>query len=142
MKHQEYILITGGREVPVTLERALSAALPVRRCPGPEATYCPALRGERCPLRTGAKASVVYLAGEHEFFSPGRWDCVTAAPSPVIAVLEGSSHPARGRDGFAIVGGAAGPIGVLEALATLFDDPDRPEEFEPRPESRTRGRSL
>lgn len=79
-------------------------------------------------VRQVMKATVVYLAGEHEFFSPGRWDCVTANPSPVIAVLEGGSHPPRGRNGFAIVGGEAGPIGMHEALATLFDGPDRPEE--------------
>lgn len=134
MEESEYILITGGLEVPRALERALSWALPVRRCPGPESCYCPVVHDEHCPLRAGAKATVVYLAGEHEFFSPGRWECVSATTSPVVAVLEGNSHPPRGRDGFAIVGGATGPIGVLEALAALFDDPGRGLRPERRPE--------
>lgn len=132
MKNGEYLLITGGPEVPAGLLPALSGALPVHRCLGPGATDCPAVRHEHCRLRAEAKATIVYLAGEHEFYSPGRWDCVTAATSPVIAVIGGGSHPPRGRDGFAIVGGMTGPIGVLGALAALFDHPDRPEELEPR----------
>lgn len=145
MKDEEYILITGGPEVPDTLERALGAALPVRLCPGPEGTCCPAVHEERCTLRAGAKATVVYLAGEHQFFSPGRWACVTADASPVIVVLEGSSQPPRGGDGFAIVGGAAGPIGVLEALTALFDNPDQAPKSSGRvgeSDSRNRGYSL
>lgn len=135
MEQEEYVLITGGPEVPAELELALNHALPVRRCLGPGEKECPAVRHEHCPLRAEAKASIVYLAGEHEFHSPGRWNCVTAAPSPVIAVVGGGSQPPHGRDGFAIVGGMRGSIGVLGALAALFDDPDRPEELEPLTEA-------
>ena len=131
-KHEEYLLVVGGTEVPAALEPALRAALPVRRCNGPGAIDCPAVRHERCPLRAEAKAAIVYLAGEHEFHSAGRWDCVTTATSPAVAVIGAGSHPPRGRDGFAIVGGTTGPIGVLGALALMFDEPDRPEELEPR----------
>ncbi|MGH2729362.1 MAG: hypothetical protein ACRDJI_02010 [Actinomycetota bacterium] len=130
MDPKEYVLITGGAEVPAAVEEALGAALEVRRCPGPSAVDCPAVHGNKCPLRSGAKAAVVYLAGTHEIVSPGRWECAAAAPSPAIAVLEGSSQAPRGRGRFALVGDAMGPVGVLQALASLFDYPDRPEEFE------------
>ena len=120
----EYVLITGGDEVPPILEQALRAGLHVRRCPGPSHVYCPAVRGMRCPLRGEAKVAVVYLAGEHEFHESGRWQCITGGSSPTIVVLQGHDHAPRANNGFAVVGSEYGPLGVLEAIAALIDNPD------------------
>lgn len=128
MEEQKYVLITGGAEVPTSLDTALEAALPVRRCPGPSEVYCPAEHQESCPLRHGAKAAVVFLAGEHELFSLGRWECAAAAGSPAVIVLGGSTQPPRGDSNFMIVGDATGRAGVLEALAAVFDQPNPPYE--------------
>lgn len=121
----EYILITGSdEEVPPLVERSLGAALPVRRCPGPSAEmYCPAVHHKTCELRRDAKAAVVYLAGEHEFHAPGRWECVMGGTSPAVAVLAGLTHVTRSGPTFAIVGSGSGPLGVLQALAGMFDAP-------------------
>lgn len=120
---QEYVLVVGGPEVPVTLGPALENAGPVRYCSGPGGVDCPAVRHERCPLRAEAKATVVYLAGEHEFHSSGRWDCVTSSNTPAVAVIGGGTQPPHGSEGFAVVGERHGPLGVLGALAMLVDSP-------------------
>ena len=126
MDSQEYVLLVGGPEVPSALGPALEGALPVRICLGPGSIDCPAVRHEGCPLRAEAKATVVYLSGEHEFHSSGRWDCVTSANTPpVVAVIGGGSQPPHGSNGFAVVGEKSGPLGVLGALALLVDSPDR-----------------
>jgi hypothetical protein len=74
-----------------------------------------------CPLRDNARAKVIFFAGEHEFFTPGRWDCMAGSPSPSVAVLEGMDSSARGHEGFAVVGSERGPIGILAALSTVFE---------------------
>ncbi|MGH2808674.1 MAG: hypothetical protein ACRDKT_15525 [Actinomycetota bacterium] len=126
MESTEYILVTGSEEeVPALLERSLGAALAVKRCPGPSAAkYCPALHHQTCELRRDAKAAVVYLAGEHEFHTPGRWECLMAGTSPGVAVLAGLTHIKRSGPTFAIVGARSGPLGVLQALAGMFDAPE------------------
>jgi hypothetical protein len=125
MEPQEYILITASEEeIPPLLERSLAAARPVKHCPGPSAQkYCPALHHQGCELRRDAKAAVVFLAGEHEFHTPGRWECLMAGMSPGVAVLAGLTHVQRSSPTFAIVGAGDGPLGVLEALAGMFDAP-------------------
>lgn len=120
----EYALITGTKEVPRQLEQTLRAALPVRRCSGPAETHCPVVHGEHCPLREQAKVAIVYLAGEYEFNSPGRWQCIVGGLSPAIAVIEGEERAPRARNGFAVVGAERGPTGVLEAITCLFDNPE------------------
>jgi hypothetical protein len=125
MGSQEYVLMTGSDDqIPPALTESLAAALPVKQCPGPSSDlYCPAVHQEVCSLRRGAKAAVVYLAGEHEFHSPGRWECVMGGITPAVVVLEGLSGMRRSSPLFAIVGAKEGPLGVLEALAGMFDSP-------------------
>jgi hypothetical protein len=120
----EYALVTGDEEVPPVLVQALGAGLRVLRCPGPSEVHCPAVHGKPCPLRQRAKVAIVYLAGEHEYHRPGRWDCIAGGRSPALAVLEGRKDALRAKNGFAVVGSERGPVGVLQALACLFDSPD------------------
>lgn len=112
----DYLLVVGeGRHVDETA-RALSEKNHVKRCLGFAAVPCPAVHRERCPLRNEAAAAVVFLAGEHEFHSPGQWSCVMASTTPAVAVLEGSSQPVRGSTGFSVVGSKNGPTAVVEAI--------------------------
>lgn len=117
----EYIVLVGTSEVPEVLGEALERGLEVRRCPAEPHVRCPEVHGERCDLRRSAKAAVVYLSGEHEFFGQGRWRCVTAGLAPTVVVLEGSKLESRARCGFSVVGSERGPEAVLAALADLFD---------------------
>jgi hypothetical protein len=120
----EYVLITGGDEVSPEVVDSLRAGIAVRRCTGPAENYCPLLHGEHCPLRENARVAIVYMAGEHEFYFPGRWECLVGAASPAVAVLEGNRHSPHSRGGFAVVGSERGPMGVLQAIANLVDNPD------------------
>jgi hypothetical protein len=122
MMDKPYVVIV-GREVPPEVEIALRGGVGVKRCHGAAPGRCPVARGERCELRANARAAIVYLSGEHEFHSSAEWDCASAGPSPGIAVLEGSLHPARGHNGFAIVGSAWGPAEVIATLAKVLEDP-------------------
>lgn len=120
--NEPYVLIV-GRDVPRELELALRGAIHVKRCGGAASRMCPEAHGERCELRANARAAIVYLAGEHEFHSSAEWACLTAGPSPSVAVLEGSEHPSHARDGFALVGSAWGPAEVVATLARVLEDP-------------------
>lgn len=117
-----YVLLTGKDEIPPDLVDSLGAAVEVRHCAGAPDVECPAVRGLECPLRQDAKAAVVFLAGEHEFFLSRRWQCVTAGTTPAVVVLEGTDRSTYPYDGFAIVGAAEGTVGVLEALAAFADE--------------------
>jgi hypothetical protein len=122
MTNDPYVVIV-GHQVPPEVEIALRGGVKVKRCEdAAESGRCPIAVGQRCELRANARAAIVYLAGEHEFHSAAEWDCATAGPSPGIAVLEGSLHPARARNGFAIVGSAWGPAEVIATLARVLED--------------------
>ena len=116
-----YVLVVGSHPAADALHSALESVAPVARCPGAQNGDCPATLLKPCPLRDNARAKVIFFAGEHEFFTPGRWDCMTGCSSPSVAVLEGMDFPARGHEGFALVGSERGPIGILEALSTALE---------------------
>ena len=112
-----YTLIVGSNPAGAALQSVLEPVTPVMNCPGSQAGECPAVLLRPCPLRDGARAAVVFFAGEHEFFRPGRWDCVMGGSMPSVAVLEGMDFSPRGREGLAVVGSEQGPIGILKALS-------------------------
>ena len=85
----QYVLIVGSHPAADALQNALESVAPVTRCPGAANGECPAVLLKPCPLRDNARAKVIFFAGEHEFFTPGRWDCMAGSPSPSVAVLEG-----------------------------------------------------
>jgi len=115
---EDYIVLTGQDEIPPELLRTLASDHHLRQCAGPPNVECPAVRGRQCALRKDARAAIVFLAGEHEFFLSGRWQCVTAGRSPAVVVLEGAGRTTEPRHGFAVVGAGntAGIVGALSAL--------------------------
>ena len=117
----EYVLIVGSHDAADALHNVLESVIPVARCPGARNGECPAVLLKPCPLRDSARAKVIFFTGEHEFFTPGRWDCMTGCSSPSVAVIEGADFPSRGSEGFAVVGSERGPIGILEALSTVLE---------------------
>lgn len=117
----DYLLVVGEGRIADRTARALSVSDHVKRCLGSAAVPCPAVHRERCALRSEAAAAVVFLAGEHEFHTPGQWSCVIASTTPAVAVLEGSSVPVRGSTGFAVVGSKGGPAAIVEAINAAAD---------------------
>ena len=116
-----YVLIVGEHGDTSDVGDVLANVTDVARCPGSSHVYCPAVHGEPCALRAEARAAVVHLAGAHEFFTQGQWECVTAGKAPTVVVLDGDLRAPRAENGFAVVGSARGPEGVLTALAELVD---------------------
>ena len=114
--HNDHVLVVGEGRLVDSAARALSVTDPVKRCPGTAAVDCPAVHGAHCALRDENRATVVFLAGMHEFHAPGQWSCVMASPTPAVAVLEGSSSPVRGSSGFAVVGSKCDAAGIVEAI--------------------------
>ncbi|HET7482104.1 MAG TPA: hypothetical protein VFK89_04515 [Actinomycetota bacterium] len=111
-----YVVVVGEGDAVDDAERSLSADFEIRRCPGYMDGNCPAMHRDRCELTAEADAAVVFFAGEHEFHAPGRWMCLDSAPRPAVAVIEGSPMPARGSDGFVVVGDRSGSDAVREAV--------------------------
>lgn len=114
-----YALVVGGSAGTAMVEEALSGALPVSVCRGPDARKCPALRNESCLLRDEAAVSVVYVERDAGF---PTLPCATISQSPTVVVLEGVDLKPTATAGFALVGAARGAGGVVSAVAQLIDD--------------------
>ena len=125
----DYVLVVGEGPAADEAEMALSRSHKTKRCLGSTVGYCPAVHRQTCTLRTDASVAVVFLAGEHEFHAPGQWTCVSGGASPAVAVLEGSSFPIQGSNGFAIVGSAMGPAAVVDAVECALHEGAEHEEL-------------
>jgi hypothetical protein len=117
----EYVLIVGSHPAADALRSVLDSVAPVVTCSGERGGECPAVLLKPCPLRDKARAKVIFFAGEHEFFTPGRWDCMTGCSSPSVAVVEGMDFSARRHDDLAFVGSERGAIGILVALGSVLE---------------------
>ena len=116
-----YVLMVGENAGSALVEGALSAGAEVRRCPGPPDVGCPAAADKRCPLRKGAKATILYLDGRDREFP--TLPCLAADAGATVVVLEGSRLPLSVSDGYALVGSDRGTLGVLEAMAAIAEPP-------------------
>ena len=112
-----YALLVG--EPGDELSSALGGAIPVVRCPGGRAVTCPAMRGELCRVRDGARVTIVFVSTDEE--RQRRLTCVGHSDHPVVAVIDGSDLPPRVFGRFGVVGAAAGPLGVLSAVSGVIE---------------------
>jgi len=117
----EYVLIVGSHPAADAVQSVLDSVAPVATCPGERDGECPAILLKPCPLRDNARAKVIFFAGEHEFFTPGRWDCMRGCSSPSVAVMEGMDFSARRHDDVAFVGAERGAVGILVALRSVLE---------------------
>lgn len=112
-----YALLVGDPDD--ELSTALGEAIPVVRCPGNQAVTCPAMRGETCKVRDGARVTIVFVSTDEE--RQRRLACVGHSDHPVVAVIDGSDIPPRVFGRFGVVGAEAGPLGVLSAVSGVIE---------------------
>jgi hypothetical protein len=120
-RQKDYTLIVGRSDLTADLEASLGTATPIFRCEGVASTKCPAVQGKRCPLRDGARFAVIFV-GNDEIMSDNV-ECMAGSDAPAVSVILGSSLAPYASGGFAAVGDELGPLGVLEAVAGIIEEP-------------------
>lgn len=113
-----YVLLVGAFDG--SFVDALGAAIPVVRCPG-GAVSCPAIHGDACAVRSNARVTAVHVGEGDDEREQRLLSCVGASESRVVVVIEDSDIPPRVFGRFAVVGAAAGPLGVLAAIAGVIE---------------------
>jgi len=119
----DYVLIVGSHPAADAVQSVLDSVARVATCPGERDGECPAILLKPCPLRDNARAKVIFFAGGHEFFTPGRWDCMTGCSSPSVAVVAGMDLSPRRHEDLAFVGAERGAVGILTALHLVLEPP-------------------
>ena len=112
-----YALFVGERDH--VLSEALSAAIPVVRCPQSSSMGCPAMASKPCPVRQNARVTVVFVPTDAD--EQRRLTCIGAVDAPVVAVVEGSTIGPIVTGDFAVVGDGSGAMGVLGAISGVIE---------------------